>query len=39
MSGGAGPIADNGLLLLSSGYSLYNHMPGNLLLALEVEAQ
>ncbi len=36
MSGGAGPVADNGLLLLSSGYSLYNHMPGNLLLALEL---
>ena len=27
MSGGAGPVANNGLLLLSSGYSLYNHMP------------
>ena len=38
MSGGAGPIAHDGLLLLSSGYSLYNHMPGNLLLALEIKA-
>ena len=37
MSGGAGPVANDGLLLLSSGYSLYNHMPGNLLLALEVK--
>jgi len=39
MSGGAGPIANNGLLLLSSGYSLYNHMPGNLLLALELKSE
>ncbi len=39
MSGGAGPVANNGLLLLSSGYSLYNHMPGNLLLALELAAE
>ena len=34
--GGAGPIAFDGLLLLSAGYGLYGHMPGNLLLALEV---
>ena len=34
--GGAGPIALDGLLLLSAGYGLYGHMPGNLLLALEV---
>ncbi|MBA59667.1 MAG: hypothetical protein CMQ40_10935 [Gammaproteobacteria bacterium] len=33
--GAAGPIASDGLLLISSGYGLYNHMPGNLLLALE----
>jgi polyvinyl alcohol dehydrogenase (cytochrome) len=39
MSGGAGPVANNGLLLLSSGYSLYNHMPGNLLLALELKSE
>ena len=35
-SGGAGPVAYDGLLLLSSGYGIYNHMAGNLLLALEV---
>ena len=34
--GGAGPIAFDGLLLLSAGYGLYGHMPGNLFLALEV---
>ena len=34
--GGAGPIAFDGLLLVSAGYGLYGHMPGNLLLALEV---
>ena len=39
MSGGAGPVANDGLLLLSSGYSLYNHMPGNLLLALELKSE
>ena len=39
MSGGAGPVANDGLLLLSSGYSLYNHMPGNLLLALELKPE
>jgi len=33
-SGGAGPIAFGGMLVLSSGYGIYNHMPGNLLLVL-----
>ncbi len=33
--GAAGPIAWNGKLALSSGYGIYNHMPGNLLLVLE----
>ncbi len=33
-SGAAGPIAFNGNLIISSGYGLYNHMPGNLLLVL-----
>lgn len=37
MGGGAGPVAFDGILLLSSGYGLYNHMPGNLLLALAVQ--
>ena len=36
MGGAAGPVAMNGLLVLSSGYGIYNHMAGNLLLALEV---
>ena len=35
LGGGAGPIAAGGRLYLSSGYGLYNHMPGNLLLALK----
>ena len=32
--GAAGPIIDNGELALSSGYGIYNHMAGNLLLVL-----
>ncbi len=36
MGGAAGPVALDGLLVLSSGYGIYNHMAGNLLLALEV---
>lgn len=36
MGGAAGPVALNGLLVLSSGYGIYNHMAGNLLIALEV---
>ena len=35
MGGGAAPVAENGLLVLSSGYGIYNHMPGNLLLVFE----
>ena len=38
MGGAAGPVAGGGMLLLSSGYGLYNHMPGNLLLALTLDA-
>lgn len=38
-SGGAGPVAADGVLLLSSGYGIYNHMAGNLLLALEINQQ
>lgn len=34
-SGGAGPVAFQGGLLVSSGYGIYNHMAGNLLLMLE----
>jgi len=33
--GGAGPVVQDGLVILSSGYGIYNHMPGNLLLVLE----
>lgn len=32
--GAAGPIVHQGNLVLASGYGLYNHMPGNLLLVL-----
>ena len=35
MGGGAAPVAENGLLVLSSGYGIYNHMPGNLMLVFE----
>ena len=35
--GAAGPVALNGMLLLSSGYGIYNHMAGNLLLALTIQ--
>lgn len=32
--GAAGPVIQDGMLVLSSGYGLYNHMAGNLLLVL-----
>lgn len=31
--GGAGPVFDDGMLYAASGYGIYFHMPGNLLLA------
>lgn len=31
--GGAGPVASDGMLFAASGYGIYFHMPGNLLLA------
>jgi polyvinyl alcohol dehydrogenase (cytochrome) len=34
--GGAAPVAEDGMLAVSSGYGIYNHMPGNLLLVFEV---
>jgi polyvinyl alcohol dehydrogenase (cytochrome) len=37
LGGGAGPVAQDGLLVVSSGYGIYNHMPGNLLLVFEAE--
>jgi len=36
LGGASGPVAHDGLLLISSGYGIYNHMAGNLLLALRV---
>lgn len=33
MSGGPGPVMVDGMLFVVSGYGIYNHMPGNLLLA------
>jgi len=37
--GAAGPVAEGNRVLISSGYGMYNHMPGNLLLMLELPAQ
>lgn len=34
LGGSAGPVAFDGKLVLSSGYGIYNHMAGNLLLVL-----
>lgn len=34
--GSAGPIVSNGRVYISSGYGIYNHMAGNLLLALKL---
>jgi polyvinyl alcohol dehydrogenase (cytochrome) len=34
--GGAGPAVRNGWVVVNSGYGLYFHMPGNLLLAFAV---
>lgn len=36
-SGGSGAIAANGRVFLSSGYGIFGHMPGNLLLALKAD--
>jgi len=33
-SGGSGPVVADGMIYVNSGYGIYNHMPGNLLLAL-----
>ena len=33
---GSGPIVANGMIYVNSGYGIYNHMPGNLLLAIGV---
>ena len=34
--GGAAPVFKDGMMYLMSGYGIYNHMPGNLLLVFEV---
>ena len=31
---GSGPVVANGMIYVNSGYGIYNHMPGNLLLAI-----
>jgi len=36
LGGAAAPVAEDGLLVVSSGYGIYLHMPGNLLLAFRV---
>ncbi len=38
LGGAAAPIAQDGMLVVSSGYGIYNHMAGNLLLAFRVRA-
>ena len=35
--GAAGPVVSDGRVYISSGYGIYNHMAGNLLLALKVK--
>lgn len=35
--GGSGTTAKNGLVVISSGYGIYAHMPGNMLMMLSVE--
>ena len=35
--GGGGPMVANGVIYVNSGYGMYFHMPGNVLLALSPE--
>ncbi len=37
MGGAAAAVVQDGVLVLSSGYGIYNHMPGNLLLVLKAQ--
>ena len=37
MGGGSGPVAQQGHLLVNSGYGLYFHLPGNVLLVYAPE--
>ena len=35
--GGAAPVFKDGMMYLMSGYGIYNHMPGNVLLAFAAD--
>jgi len=37
IGGGVGPVFKDGMMYVSSGYGVYGHMPGNLLLAFSVD--
>ncbi|GAB3311171.1 outer membrane protein assembly factor BamB family protein [Haliea atlantica] len=37
--GGAGPVFDDGMMYVNSGYGIYFHMPGNVLLAFGLEEE
>ncbi len=39
MSGGAAAFIDDGMLFINSGYSLIHHMPGNVLLAFDLDGE
>ena len=37
IGGGAAPVFKDGMMYVSSGYGIYGHMPGNVLLAFGVK--
>ena len=37
--GGGGPVVYNGMVYVNSGYGLYFHLPGNVLLAYSVDGK
>jgi polyvinyl alcohol dehydrogenase (cytochrome) len=37
--GGGGPVVANGMLYVNSGYGVYFHLPGNVLLAFSVDGR
>ena len=37
IGGGSGPVVRDGMLYMTSGYGMYFHMPGNVLLAFSAE--
>jgi polyvinyl alcohol dehydrogenase (cytochrome) len=39
IGGGSGPVLSNGMLYINSGYGIYFHMPGNVLLAFGLPAK